>query len=121
MNRAVGLLAGFLATTASLVTTIEANAQQFIPRSKNINHTYSGVDRCGAQQNLVEAESGAKNHVSNISSQLNMPVFLVNHRIINEATRRWKETGRFGEVKGRKCQTTMTIKVNYQIQLPNSK
>ncbi len=116
MNRVVGLLAGFLTTTASLVTTIEANAQQLIPRSDDINHTYSGVDRCGAQQNLVESESAAKNHVRNLSSQLKMPVFLVDYSIIKEATRRWKEKGRFGEVIGRKCETTMTIKVNYQIQ-----
>lgn len=116
MNRVVGLIAGLLATTASLSTTIEAQAQQPVTSSAVITHTYSGVARCGEpQQNLAEADIAAKAHVNQLTSTFGKPVTLQRYTILLAPTRYWEERDRFGFSKGRKCETTMRINVEYQV------
>ncbi|MCC5618717.1 hypothetical protein LC605_27240 [Nostoc sp. CHAB 5836] len=115
MNRVVGLITGLLAITASLSTTIEAQAQA-VKSSGVITHTYSGVARCGEPQtNLAEADIAAKAYVNQLSTTVGKPVTLSSYSILMAPTRYWEERDRFGFSKGRKCETTMRINVEYQV------
>lgn len=79
--------------------------------------TYGGVHRCGSREaNKREARNAAVRKVNSLNNK-NAGEFqyrLRSYAPVNPRTRRWKEKDRFGFVKGRKCQTTMDVKVVVQ-------
>ncbi|MGK7940880.1 MAG: hypothetical protein AB4062_12170 [Crocosphaera sp.] len=102
-----------LMLSVSSLGTSESVLAQSKTRSYNVGHTYSGVHRCGTrQQNMKEARMVAQRKVNELRNRFQGDYLVkLDDYKYKASTRRWEEKDRLGFSKGRKCETTMEVKV----------
>lgn len=89
-----------------------------VTRKYRIGHDYSGVHRCGSdQENKTEARIATDNKIRDLIADTGLAVTLVDFEIADHSTRNWEEKDSFGFSKGRKCETHLEIDVFAEIQI----
>ena len=87
-------------------------------KTYRVGHTYSGVHRCGhRQENMKEARIAAENKVKELKNRFQGDYLVrLDDFSYLSSSRHWEEQDRLGISKGRKCQTTMEVRVKVQMK-----